>query len=150
LLPAIDRLFDTYHREAGQKGDVVKHLGECLLAVELHRGSYDESRSLVAKALRDKGLTAKESQTLCDRWLRQGDFLLLPLAREFTHVIGNPPYVRQELIPDVLMTEYRRRFSAIFDRADIYVPFIERSLALLAPGGCLGFICADRWTQRMF
>jgi AcrR family transcriptional regulator len=59
-------------------------------------------------------------------------------------VIGNPPYVRQELIPDVLMAEYRRRFATIYDRADIYVPFIERSLSVLAPGGCLGFICADR------
>lgn len=51
----------------------------------------------------------------------------------------------KSLVPDILIAEYRRRFSTIFDRADIYIPFIERSLSLLAPGGCLGFICADRW-----
>jgi hypothetical protein len=39
------------------------------------------------------------------------------------------------------MEEYRRRYSTIFDRADIYIPFIERSLSLLAPDGRLGFIC---------
>jgi Eco57I restriction-modification methylase len=58
--------------------------------------------------------------------------------------------VRQELIPDVLMAEYRRRFATIYDRADIYVPFIERSLSVLAPGGCLGFICADRWIKNRY
>ena len=116
----------------------------------MHRASYEEARALVARTLLERGLTATQSRTLCERWLRQGDFLLLPLEREFTHVIGNPPYVRQELIPDVLMAEYRRRFSTIFDRADIYVPFIERSLSLLAPGGSLGFICADRWIKNRY
>jgi hypothetical protein len=79
-------------------------------------------------------INVEEERLLALRKMWQGDFLLLPLEGEFTHVIGNPPYVRQELIPDVLMAEYRRRFSTIFDRADIYVPFIERSLSLLAPG----------------
>jgi hypothetical protein len=91
-------------------------------------------------ALRDKGLTPN----------RQGDFLLLPLEPNFTHVIGNPPYIRQELIPDVLIAEYRRRFKTIYDRADIYVPVIEQSLSLLAPGGRLGFICADRWFKNRY
>ena len=48
------------------------------------------------------------------------------------------------------MAEYRRRFRTIYDRADIYVPFIERSLSLLAPGGQLGFICADRWIKNRY
>ena len=75
---------------------------------------------------------------------------MLPHEREFTHVIGNPPYVRQELIPDVLMAEYRRRYATIYDRADIYVPFIEQSLSLLAEGGRVGFICADRWIKNRY
>jgi hypothetical protein len=150
LLPAIDRLFESYRREVSDWDSVVEDLGECLLAVELHSASYEETRRLVLGALADRGLTAQQSGALCERWLRQGDFLLLPLEKEFTHVIGNPPYVRQELIPDVLMTEYRKRFSTIYDRADIYVPFIERSLSLLAPGGNLGFICADRWIKNRY
>lgn len=150
LLPAIDRLFESYRRHGSKRRNIVDELGECLIAVELHRASYEHARSLVTGALREKGLTPAQSVALCGRWLRQGDFLLMPLEQEFTHVIGNPPYVRQELIPDVLMAEYRRRFSTIFDRADIYVPFIERSLSLLAPGGCLGFICADRWIKNRY
>ena len=150
LAPVIDRLLEAYRREVGSKGDIVADLGGCIVAVELHRASYEETRAVATDILRKKGLTAAQSRALCERWLRQGDFLLVPFEQEFTHVIGNPPYVRQELIPDVLMAEYRRRFGTIFDRADIYVPFIERSLSLLAPGGCLGFICADRWIKNRY
>jgi len=150
LTPVIDRLFEAYRREAGDGGDVVKDLANCILAVELHAASYRQTRDLTMDLLQHKGCTATQSQALVERWLRQGDFLLLPLEPTFTHVIGNPPYVRQELIPDVLMAEYRRRFSTIYDRADIYIPFIERSLSLLAAGGNLGFICADRWLKNRY
>ena len=69
---------------------------------------------------------------------------------QFDFVVGNPPYVRQELIPAPLLAEYRCRYQTIYDRADLYVPFIERSLDLLAKGGSLGFICADRWMKNRY
>jgi hypothetical protein len=150
LTPVIDRLFSAYQRDASSRGNSVRDLSDCIRAIELHHTSYEQTRALVLEALGAKGLTKREAVALCDRWLRQGDFLLAPLEGTFTHVIGNPPYVRQELIPDALMAEYRRRFSTIYDRADIYVPFIERSLSLLAPGGALGFICADRWMKNRY
>jgi len=37
-----------------------------------------------------------------------------------------------------------------FDRADLYVAFIEKSLTLLRPEGRLGFICADRWMKNRY
>ena len=150
LTPVIDRLLEAYQRDTGSRRDVVADLGNCIRAVELHYTSYDQTRALVLAALQVNGLSATTSAKLCDLWLKQGDFLLIPLEAGFTHVIGNPPYVRQELIPDALMAEYRRRFATIYDRADIYVPFIERSLTLLAPGGALGFICADRWMKNRY
>ena len=83
-------------------------------------------------------------------WLSQGDFLLADLEGSFDYVVGNPPYVRQETVPDVLIAEYRRRYVTIYDRADLYVPFIERSLSYLKPGGVLGFICANRWMKNKY
>ena len=38
----------------------------------------------------------------------------------------------------------------VYDRADIYIPFIERSLSVLSGGGNLGFICADRWMKNRY
>jgi hypothetical protein len=151
LLPTIDRLLDAYAGvPKAARRDVVADLGDCLHAVELHCSSFDQTRGLVMEALREKDFNARVAAGLADRWLHQGDFLLVPIVGAFSHVVGNPPYVRQERIPDALMEEYRRRYSTIFDRADIYIPFIERSLSLLAPDGRLGFICADRWMKNRY
>jgi hypothetical protein len=49
-----------------------------------------------------------------------------------------------------LLREYRRRFPTLYDRADLYIPFIERSLRLLASGGQVSFICADRWMKNRY
>ena len=38
----------------------------------------------------------------------------------------------------------------MYDRADLYVPFIERSLSMLSTDGHLGFICADRWMKNRY
>jgi type I restriction-modification system DNA methylase subunit len=58
----------------------------------------------------------------------------------FDAVIGNPPYVRiQELGRDVA-AHCRERYATAYGSFDAYVPFIERGLRLLRPGGRLGFI----------
>lgn len=147
LLPAVDRLLAAAARDGKQN---VEALAPAIRAVELHRATYDCTRALLAKRLLERGISRQDAARLCDVWLMQGDFLLADQPTGFTHVVGNPPYVRQESIPDVLMSEYRKRFKTIYDRADIYVPFIERSLALLAKGGKLGFICADRWMKNKY
>jgi hypothetical protein len=97
-----------------------------------------------------EGLSTNTATALVDRWLCQGDFLLVSLDGQFDFVVGNPPYVRQEMIPSPLLAEYRSRYQTIYDRADLYIPFIERSLSLLAKAGCLGFICADRWMKNRY
>lgn len=147
LLPAIDRLL-----AAAARDDELAYepLANAIRAVELHRASYEGTRALIAARLREGGLSRKDAARLCDAWLYQGDFLLAGFEPAFSHVVGNPPYVRQESIPDILMAEYRIRYRTIYDRADIYVPFIERSLALLSQGGKLGFICADRWMKNKY
>ena len=150
LLPAVNRLLAAYRRAVPVGGNPVRDLAGCIWAVELHRASYNVAREVLEAALMSYGFPSDASCALVDHWLRQGDFLLLPLESDFTHIVGNPPYVRQELIPDALLAEYRRRFRTIFDRADLYVPFIERALTLLSPGGVLGFICADRWMKNRY
>lgn len=147
LLPAIDRLLAS----AGREGKLrYSCLASAIRANELHRATFKKARALVAQQLRNSGLSCGDADRLCAAWLSQGDFLLTEFEAAFTHIVGNPPYVRQEAIPDVLMAEYRKHYKTIYDRADIYVPFIERSLALLAVGGELGFICADRWMKNKY
>lgn len=147
LLPAIDRLLAAAARDGKLSFEA---LAPAIRAVELHRATHDGTRILLAQTLLKRGVGREDTARLCDVWLMQADFLLADLPKRFTHVVGNPPYVRQESIPDVLMSEYRKRFKTIYDRADIYVPFIERALTLLVQGGQLGFICADRWMKNKY
>ncbi len=149
LLPIVERLLSAW-RISRPKASAFEDLSNAIRAVELHHDTFRKTYSAVVELLTCEGMQATTARDLADRWLLQGDFLLAPLDGEFDFVVGNPPYVRQELIPAPLLTEYRIRFETMYDRADIYVPFIERSLKVLSAGGALGFICADRWMKNRY
>lgn len=148
LLPSIDRLLAAWRTRAAERA--AERLTDCIRAVELHRETYDRTFARVLARLTGAGIDLGAATRLAERWLIQGDYLLAALPGHFDVVVGNPPYVRMERIPDVLMAEYRTRYTTIYDRADLYIPFIERSLRALAPGGALGFICADRWMKNRY
>ncbi len=149
LLPAIERLLAAW-RQTKHRGDPFKTLAGCIRAVELHRETFEATRQRVIELLDEAGLGTQTAKALAGSWLIYGDFLLVELDGAFDVVAGNPPYVRQELIPDALMAEYRALYRTVYDRADLYVPFIERSLKSLVNGGQLGFICADRWMKNRY
>ena len=149
LLPIIERLLAAW-RVARPNGSALGELADAIRAVELHHETFYSTQAAVVELLKHQGISSNDANALACCWLSQGDFLLTPLEGEFDFVIGNPPYVRQELIPAPLLAEYRCRYKTMFDRADIYIPFIERSLSVLSDGGSLGFICADRWMKNRY
>ena len=149
LFPAVERLLCAW-TTTDKTTPPLEALGDCIRAVELHRDTFDRTHAALFTRLTGAGIAAAAAAAIADRWLQHGDFLLAELPAAFDVVIGNPPYVRQEMIPDVLLAEYRSRYSTIYDRADLYIPFIERSLRLLCKGGALGFICADRWMKNRY
>ena len=60
----------------------------------------------------------------------------------FDVILGNPPYVRMELLKEVkpyLETHY----AVVSDRADLCCYFYERGMQLLKPGGRLGYISSN-------
>lgn len=149
LLPAIDRLLVAWQK-AGPSKSPVKALGDCIRAVELHRDTFNQTHAAVVDRLTQSDISTAAAMQIANNWLLQDDFLLTEIPNTFDVVVGNPPYVRQEMIPDVLLAEYRSRYTTIYDRADLYIPFIERSLRLLKKDGALGFICADRWMKNRY
>ena len=78
-----------------------------------------------------------------------GDFLTMDLPA-FDIVIGNPPYVRHENIPDAKKAHYRNLFRCFRHRSDIYVAFFEKALECLSGTGQLCFICPDRWLKNRY
>ncbi len=80
----------------------------------------------------------------------KGDFLTLDFDNNFDCIVGNPPYIRHELIPTKLKELYKSRYETFKYRADLYILFFERSLQLLNKNGILSFICSNRWLYNQY
>jgi hypothetical protein len=146
LLPAVSRLIEAAKRE----GRPIGSLADAILAFDIDATHVAKTQAALVKVLRVHGVGRAVSQRLVEAWVKEGDFLLAPINRRVDVAVGNPPYIRIEQLSEALQAEYRRRFRSLYDRADIYVAFIERGLTLLGPQGTLSFICADRWVSNKY
>lgn len=148
LLVIVERLLASLKNRETEHTS--KDVANAICAVELNKDSYEKTKKDVIEKIKDFGYGQDLAVEMADSWLILGDFLLIEFSTRFDYVVGNPPYVRQELIPDALISEYRSRYDSIYDRADLYIPFIERSLCLLKKDRALGFICSDRWMKNKY
>ncbi len=146
LGPMIDRLVDSCLR-------LGRPLGACansLIAYELDLESAASARELAADRLVIRGADWGVAKELAERWIRTGDYLLDATSIEADFVIGNPPYVRLEDIPEEIASVYREAYPTMRGRADLYVAFFEAALHQLKPDGVCAFICADRWMRNQY
>jgi len=120
-------------------------------AVDLSPQAVRESRSLIVSMLTGAGCPETRAKHLSERWAYQADFLLHDWGNAtFDVVVGNPPYVRIEQIPERVYVEYKNIWHTANDRADLYVPFFECGLGLISEGGALAFICANRFAKNQY
>lgn len=149
LFPVVERLLAAWRAAGGT--DPLTDLSGCIVAFELHRETHERTSADLVALLMREGVPTDAAPALAARWLRQGDFLLAAIeGGPFDYNVGNPPYLRLERVPEALTAAYRARYATLYDRADLYVAFLERGLRLLAPGGVQGVICADRWTKNKY
>lgn len=78
------------------------------------------------------------------------DFLLCYFEKDVDLIVGNPPYVRYENIPEKSRNVYKERFSCFHYRCDLYVLFYEHSLGMLKSNGRHCFICSNRWLRNEY
>ena len=122
-----------------------------LVAVDLSPAAVGAARDVSFQALAREGCPRGRARQLAEAWIFQTDFLLHDWARNrFDFVVGNPPYVRLEDMPERVLREYRGLYRTATDRADLYIPFFERGLSLLSADGTLGFICANRFAKNQY
>jgi len=67
----------------------------------------------------------------------------------FDVVIGNPPYVRQELLGE-LKKYFESQYRVYHGMADLYSYFIERGIGLLNDYGIYGIIVANKWMRANY
>ena len=76
------------------------------------------------------------------------------LTDGFDVVLGNPPYVRADSGSEHL--EMRQRiegsgqYETLWEKWDLYIPFIERSYKLLKPGGFTTLIVSDAYCHSKY
>lgn len=122
-----------------------------LIAYEIDESSAEKARAAVISALEAWSVEKTTAEILAAGWLRVADYLFdadrLPAA---DFVIGNPPYIRLEEIPEETVQLYRGAYPTMRGRADLYVAFYEAALRQLKDCGVCAFICADRWMRNQY
>jgi hypothetical protein len=147
LVPIVERLSASCRDHGRSLLDAVG----AVRAFDLLEPNVEQSRDLVAERLVADGWDSADVVKTVQNWISQGDYLLREqAARSVDFVVGNPPYIRLEDVPDARMHVYREHCQTMGGRADIYVGFYEVGLLSLKPGGRLGFICADRWMRNQY
>ncbi len=131
------------------KEHTLEKLAPCIVAYDIDERNVECTRAAVVTVLLASGLSSATAGKLAKRWVQRADFLLADIA-PVDVVVGNPPYIRIEELSPLLHREYRARYATLFDRADLYIAFIERGLGLLRENGKLSFVCADRWTLNKY
>ena len=68
----------------------------------------------------------------------------------FDCVIGNPPYVRQEILGAGFKEYAHKNFCVYHGIADLYAYFLERGVSLLRPDGLFSYIVANKWMRANY
>ena len=76
----------------------------------------------------------------------QAEFSQIFAEGGFDVVLGNPPYVRQELLSPI-KPYLQANYESYNGVADLYTYFYELGLKILKPGGVLSYIVANKWLR---
>ena len=146
VVPVVERLATS----AASHNIAFESLHGAVRGFDIEPAHVLESQRRIQQILRGRGADPALARDLAQTWIRGADFLLDDEKLQADLVVGNPPYIRSDDLDDARRREYRRRWSTMRGRADIYIGFYERSLSILKPSGQLAFICADRWMRNSY
>lgn len=131
-MPMVERLVDSCRQHGGALADAE----QAIRGFDLLEHNAEFTRKAVAAKLLESGETVEVAEFLSGKWITTGDFLLTPHhGRSADFVIGNPPYIRLEDVPNDISDAYRAEYASMPGRADIHVGFYEKGLDLLRPEG---------------
>ena len=147
IVPIVERLAESCARH----GRRLRDLDHAIRGFDLLEHNAEQTRKAVMDKMLEFGDPIDVAERLSGQWVLTDDFLLADhRGLEADFVVGNPPYIRLEEVPNEVSDAYRRELPTMRGRADIFVGFFERGLSLLAPDGRLAFICADRWMRNQY
>ena len=149
VVQAAERLVESLRRRGVEPG--ARALKPRIVAFELYARAAGNARRRVVRKLESMRVHRSTAKSCAKAWIRTGDFLLSEKAPStYTHVVGNPPYIRWSKVPTELRKVYEECLSSEIARGDLYLPFLDRALDELRTEGKLGFVCSDRWQFAVY
>jgi len=132
-------------------------VGNSLVDDPNYAGGWDDTSGRVVYGTFKSQISFDETQktkSFAFDWSKE----FLPFLKDggFDIVVGNPPYVRQELFSDVKPylgfknKQKQMRYEVFSGQADLYCYFYEKGLDLLKNGGKLGFITSNKWMRAKY
>jgi len=67
----------------------------------------------------------------------------------FSVVVGNPPWVRQEILGE-FKDYFKKHYKVYHGTADLYAYFIERGVSLLRKDGIFSYIVSNKWMRANY
>lgn len=142
LIPIVRRLCESLDG----RDYTVDDIRGSILAVDIDAAILDECRKEVESVLESYGFLAEQASYLSSEWLRQEDFLLND-HHGFDLVVGNPPYINSDDIPEKARRVYSERLDTVTMGTDLLALSVLRlvghsdrqlELALFEPKGRRG------------
>lgn len=99
---------------------------------------------------RQMGFLDEEEQYRINAFDWHAEFPGIMQSGGFDAVIGNPPYVRQELLGQGFKEYAQRKYETYHGVADLYVYFVEKAVSLLKKNGLFSYIMANKWMRANY
>jgi adenine-specific DNA-methyltransferase len=131
-------------------GTPLSRLHDRIRAIEIDPEAVASIRKRLRRVLNILGVAPRQREALVSAWVQEADFLYYDESLVFTHVLGNPPFVRWSNLPAVLRPALQAENDTLRAKADIHVAFIERCLGRLADDGCITMLSPNTWLIKRF
>ena len=129
----------------------IDSLRDRVTAYELLPGEARKACVRIVAEMTELGVHHATARACALAWVKTEDFLLAELPDVgFTHIVGNPPYIRWSKLPDSISATYVEKLPKAVARGDLFLPFLHRSFEHLASNGCCAFVCSDRWRYTVY
>ena len=117
-----------------------------LTGYDIDRSALTQCRAQLDAILSEHCPNARVDWNLCERNAFDRVAFFGDVGR-FTHVVGNPPYVRVQHLEQAGRMRIAGQWNVMRGATDLYLMFYELGLDLLCSGGNLGYITPSSWLR---
>jgi len=118
----------------------------CQLSLWIKTATYGEALTSLDHSIREGNSVVSDPAVHPKAFDWQAAFPEVFAQGGFDVVVGNPPYVRQELLTP-FKPWLEKNYESYHGKADLYVYFYELGLRVLKPGGLLSYIVTNKWMK---